>query len=208
MDTALSNQGSPADIHALKGKLSELVRHAALSRLKIHTDSSEIAVKELDVNFRPGRVLANNMAFILMSGDALRVTFKVHFNIRNAKCLAFRIFGGVSPENISESQAIDYFKEYSNLVAGSVVTLLEKIDLELGISLPLCTRGFYEVFADYSEKQHPIITYSDFWKLEEGEHEVFCSALLEILDKNQLEKLVDYEVEEGSDANDGDMDFL
>ncbi|TRZ42407.1 hypothetical protein D4S03_12330 [bacterium] len=208
MDTVLSSEGTPTDIQVLKGKLRELVRYASSSRLKIHTDSSEIEVKDLDVNCKPGRILANNMVFILMSGDALRVTFKVHFNIRNAKCLAFRIFGGASPEAISGKQAIDYFKEYGNLVAGSVVTLVEKIDVELGISLPLCTRGFYEVFSDYSEKQHPIITYCDFWKLEVGEHEIYCSALIEILDKKQLGKLVDYEIAEEADGNDGEMDFL
>jgi CheY-specific phosphatase CheX len=208
MDTVPSSEGAPADIQALKEKLRELVRYASSSRLKIHTDSPEIEVKELDAGFRPGRILANNMVFILMSGDALRVTFKVHFNIRNAQCLAFRIFGGDSPENISGKQAIDYFKEYGNLVAGNVVTLFEKIEVNLGISLPICTRGFYEVFSDYSEKQHPIIVYSDFWKLEVGEHDIFCSALLEILDKKQLVKLADYEIAEDVDDNDGEMDFL
>lgn len=208
METVLSSEVTPPDVAALKGKLRELVRYASSSRLQIHTGAAEIEVREVDSHFKPGRILANNMVFILVSGDALRVTFKVHFNLRDAKHLAFRIFGGAAPEDISGKQAIDYFKEYGNLVAGSVVTQFEKLDVGLGISLPLCTRGFYEVFSDYSEKQHPIITHSDFWKLDVSGQQIFCSALLEIMDKKPLAGLADYEIVAETDDSDAEMDFL
>lgn len=56
MDTVLSSEGAPAEVQVLKGKLRELVRYASSSRLKTHTGCSEIEVKELDVNFRPGKI--------------------------------------------------------------------------------------------------------------------------------------------------------
>ena len=199
---------APPDIRSLKDKLKELVRHASVSRLRIHSGSSAIETRELGPAFRPGRILASNMVFILVSGDALRLTFKVHFASGTARSLAFRIFGGSSPADLSEKQSIDYFKEYGNLVAGSVVTLLGENDVELGISLPLSTRGFYEVFSDYSEKQHPIITFSDFWELKTNGNDIYCSALLEILSPKQLAKLVAYEIVEQADGDDGEMDFL
>ena len=198
---------APPEIQALKDKLKALVRHAALARLKRHSGSPEVETRELGCGFRPGRILASNMVFILVSGDALRLTFKVHFNIRTAKNLAFSIFGGDSPEDISEQQAVDYVKEYGNLVAGSVVTLLGENNIELGISLPLSTRGFYEVFSDYSEKQHPVITCSDFWELKANGNEIHCSALLEILNRNALGDLPAYEIVDEAD-DDGEMDFL
>ena len=202
------SQAVPPDSQALKDKLKELVRHASASRLKIHTTSSEVETKELGSAFRPGRILASNMVFILVSGDALRLTFKVHFASGTAKTLAFRIFGGNSPADISEKQAIDYFKEYGNLVAGSVVTLLGENGIELGISLPLSTRGFYEVFSDYSEKQHPIVTCCDFWELRANGKGIHCSAVLEILNQKQLGKLATYEIVEEAGDDDAEMDFL
>lgn len=191
----------------LKGKVLEVIRHASLSRLKIHTDCAEIALREFEANFTPGRILANNMVFILVSGDVLRITFKVHFNMRDAKHLAFRIFRGNSPEEIQERQAVDYFKEYGNLVAGNIATHFDNAGVELGISLPLRTRGFYEIFSDYAEKRLPVVTCSDFWKFEVGGHPVFCSAFIEIKDMTQLEKLADFRPESEA-GDDGEMDFL
>jgi len=185
-----------------------LIRYASISRLKVHTDCEEIEIRDLGPEFRPGRILANNMVFILVSGDALRVTFKAHFNMDTGKSLAFRVFGGKSAADISRKQAIDYFKEFGNLAAGSIVTLFEKIDIDLGISLPLCTRGFYEVFSDYTEKDNPVITYSDFWALTANDSTVHCSALIEILDRKSLARLVDFEIAEDESGADDEMDFL
>jgi CheY-specific phosphatase CheX len=199
---------APVDVRLLKEKLGELVRYASQSRLAIHTDAEEVEVKPMDVAFRPGRILASDMVFILISGEAIRLTFKVHFNIRTARLLAWKIFGGDSSINISEKQARDYFKEYGNLVAGSVVTLFGKLGIELGISLPLCTRGFYEVFSDYSEKHNPVVTYSDFWMLGVSDHEIHCSAQFEILDKSKLAQFVDFEIDEALEDDGEEMMFL
>jgi CheY-specific phosphatase CheX len=208
MDITKVCEADPPDLQALKDKLRELVRYSSVTRLQFHTGSSEVETREMDASFKPGRILANNMVFILVSGDAMRLTFKVHFNTRTAKKLSFSIFGGNSAEDISEKQAIDYFKEYGNLVAGSVIALMDKCQIELGISLPLCTRGFYEVFSDYTEKQYPITTYSDFWDLNVCGHSVCCSAQYEILDRKQLAKLIDLEITEDEIDDDGEMEFL
>ena len=196
-----------SDVPAIKNKLRELIRYASFTRFKMHTGCDNAEILELGFSFKPGRILANNMVFLLVSGSALRVTFKVHFNITDGKDLAFLVFGGNCPSDISSRQAIDYFKEYNNLVAGHIVTLFEKINIGLGMSLPLCTRGFYEVFSDYTEQDHPVITYSDFWELRVNDNTVYCSAMMEILDKKSLERLLDFEITEEVSA-DAEMDFL
>lgn len=208
MDKTSVDESVSPDLQALKDKLKELLRYASVSRLKSHTGAAEVEAGELGCGFRPGRILASNMVFILVSGDALRLTIKVHFNTGAARNLAFGIFGGNSPADISERLAIDYFKEYANLVAGSVVTLLAENGVELGISLPLSTRGFYEVFSDYTEKQHPIISYSDFWELQANGHDVHCSALVEILNQKLLGHLAAYEISEETGDSGAEMDFL
>lgn len=197
---------APSLLPAVKAKLTELVRFASISRLKAHSGCEEILTIEMPENFRPGKVLANNMVFILASGDAVRVTFKAHYNRDTARAMALRIFGGVSLQAISDRRAADYMKEYCNLVAGKVVTLFEDLRIELGISLPQQARGFYEVFADYQEKDKPTVSFSDFWTLRTGEFTISCSAVIEILDIKQLESLVDYTITDASD--DEEMDFL
>lgn len=191
----------------VKEKLRELVRYAALSRMKTHAGCEDVEQVELSADFRPGQILANNMVFILGSGESVRMTFKVHFNGDDAKSLAFRVFGGESASNISIQRAVDYFKEYCNLVIGSAVAILEQLDIGLGISLPHATRGFYEVFADYKEQQLPFIIYNDFWSLQVNQMTVYCSVVLEILDAKKLEKLVGFEFSE-SENSDDEMDFL
>jgi len=208
MNKTSVDESVPPDLPALKDKLRELLRYASVSRLRSHTGAAEVEARELGCGFSPGRILASNMVFILVSGDALRLTFKVHFNTGAARNLAFGIFGGNSPADISERLSIDYFKEYANLVAGSIVTLLAENGVELGISLPLSTRGFYEVFSDYAEKQRPIITYCDFWELRANGHDIHCSTLFEILNPRQLGHLAAYEISEETGNDDAEMDFL
>lgn len=207
MDQTVPSTTTP-DVQLLKDRLATLVRQASLSRLLTHANAPHAEIRALDSGFRPGRMLANHMVFILVSNDALRLTFKVHFNTRTARSLAFGIFGGASPSDIPERQAVDYFKEYGNLVAGNVISLLGQIDVELGISLPLATRGFYEVFSDYTEKQHPMLTFSDFWGLHVDDLEVFCSAQFEVMDKNKLAGIADHDFSEASVDEDEELDFL
>ena len=195
--------------HLIKEKIRELVRHASLTRLIIHADCTEVGISEPGPGFRPGKMLASNMAFILVSGDALRLTFKVHFNTRTAKTLAFRIFGGEASEDITERQAIDYFKEYANLVAGSVISLLGQTGVDLGISLPLCTRGFNEIFSDYSIENRLIPTDYDFWSLRVNGLEFYCSSFFELMNTPRLSRaLEDLSLSETFIEEDGELDFL
>ena len=196
------------DVPLIKEKLRAVVRAASVSRLNIHTGSKQIETAELEPPFCPGRILGNKLVFILISGDALRLTFKIHFNTGTAKQLAYRIFGGPSFAGISEKQAIDYFKEYGNLVAGRIVTELAKPGIDLGISLPLCTRGFYEVFSDYEEKQSPVIAYSDFWKLKIDSHDIFCSAQFEIMNTALLDRLPEHETDDTEEEDAQEIEFL
>lgn len=197
----------PSLLPAIKVKLTELVRFASMSRLKAHADCAEIITGEMPGNFRAGKVLANNMVFILTSGEPVRVTFKAHYNMDTARALALRIFGGVSAQAVSDRRAVDYMKEYCNLVAGKIVTMFEDLQIDLGISLPQHSRGFYEVFADYQEKDKPTVSFSDFWTLSTGEYTIACSAVMEILDHKQLASLVNCTFADTSDDEE-EMDFL
>ena len=76
--------------------------------------------------------------------------------------------------------------------------------------MPLCTRGLYEVFSDYTPTSQPLIRYSDIWMLESEGIRLPGTVLFEIMDAKPLEKLLDYEPapENGEDDDDEGFDFL
>jgi hypothetical protein len=203
-----SNVSTSADIHLIKTKVSQLVRHAALTRIGDHTRHQGFELLELNQSFRPGQVLGNWMSIILVTGDALRVTLKLHFSLRDAKGLSLEVYGAKDPSEISDTQAIDFIKELSNLLAGYLIQAFEAIKIPMGISLPLCTRGFYEVFADYSETEQPLIRCSDIWRLVFESFSIDSTVMIEISDSAALCELADYEpgVEHSDDAS--EFDFL
>jgi CheY-specific phosphatase CheX len=207
MDNAKSGDGVSLDVPSLKQQLGVLLRHASQSRLAMHTGGLAVEVAAMEAPFRPGRVLAEEMVFILISGDSVRFTLKIHFNIQTARQLALRIFGVKSAQDISAQQARDYVKEYANLVAGSLVAMSGTCGIELGISLPLCTRGFYEVFADYSEKTSPLVVCHDFWVLRVEGQELSCSAQVEMLDLPKLSAIAACDLTDAAEE-DEEMMFL
>ncbi len=207
MDVTITGNNNSNRLADIKKILSGLIRHATDTRLRKLVDCQEIEVCELEADFVPGRILANNMAFILISGDLIRVTFKTHFNTDAAKKIVFRGDGGTVARNVSEREVFDFVKEYCNLVAGNMVSLFGVVNIDMGIGLPLCTRGFNEVFTNYDDMASSSIIHSDFWRMRVNGSEFVCSALFEIIDDRSLECLIDYEIVD--DANiEGAIEFL
>ena len=207
MDDTITGNNPSNRLEDIKKCLSDLIRHAASTRLRKLVDCPEIEVCELEADFVPGRILANHLAFILISGDLIRVTFKTHFSKDAAKRIAFRGNGGTAARNVSEREVFDFVKEYCNLVAGNVVSLLGGVNIDMGIGLPLCTRGFYEVFTDYESMASSSIIHTDFWRMRVKGSEFVCSALFEIIDHGPLKCLIDHKIVD--DANtEGAIEFL
>lgn len=188
---------------------NKLIRHAAEDRVRTHARESDFNLVDLEDTFKAGQVLSNKMSLILISGEAIRITLKLQFSHSKVKNIAFPIYGKDSAAEISDAQSMDYMKELSNVIAGYVVQLFEKAGIQLGISLPLGTRGFYEIFADYRDADSPVIKYNDLWCLEFGDTKIYGTVLTEILDINTLEKVdLDETSYDGDDEDDGEFDFL
>jgi hypothetical protein len=196
----------------VKEKLRALVREAAAERVRIYSRRDDFELTEMPADRREGSVLGNWMSLILMGGDAARMTLKLHFAYQDIKNIAYPIYGGKKPEDISDAQATDFVKELCNVIAGYLVQIFEENDLSLGLSLPLCTRGLYEVFSDYSATSGPLIRYSDHWVLQAEGIRLPGTVLFEIMDAGKLEKLLDYQLGQhgaGDDEDDDEgFDFL
>ncbi len=201
----LDKQYSTEQLELIKNKIIDLIQHAALERIRLHSRIDDFELADQRTIIPPGTILGNWMALILVSGDALRITFKLHFSHAAIRKIAYPIYGKSSAEELSKQQIFDFVKELCNLSAGYLVQIFEDNHLHIGISLPLCTRGFYELYADYSPSSYPIIKYSHIWSMDYDAIQILGSAIIEILDISALEHILEYEFLE---ADDDEMDFL
>ena len=199
---------SEDNIVLIKDKVKELVRHAAQDRARVHTRQNEFMLTEVPEGYKVGQILGNWMSLILLTGEHIKITIKLHFSNKDIKDIVFPIYGEPSAETISDQQAMDFVKELSNLTAGYLVQLFEEAGISLSISLPLGTRGFYEIFADYAPSSHPLLKYSDIWCLGQGETKIFGSVMVEISDVKALASLQTHEIAKADEDDEGEFDFL
>lgn len=198
---------STVDIDSIKIKVKEMVRQSAITRIGDHSRQDGFQLLELSDTRSAGEVLGNWMSIILVTGDAIRITLKLHFTYRDAKAISHFVYGEDSPDGVSDTKAVDFVKELSNLMAGYIVKSFESMSIPMGISLPLCTRGFYEVFADYVPTESPLIRCSDLWRLEHNDQAINGTVMIEISNPNALDAICDYDISQ-DDSEDSEFDFL
>lgn len=191
----------------IRDNVAKLIRNAAISRLEKTIDGAAVEVNELEADFIPGRILANHLAFIQISGEFVTVTFKCHFSIEAVKKIAAHKFDADKKNMVSDREVFDFIKEYCNLVAGKVVALFFDCSIEMGIGLPLCTTGFYEVFSKYDEAELLPNMHYDFWRMQVNGSNMVCSSIFEVLNETRLTGLEGYEI--AADSNtEGEIEFL
>ncbi len=153
-------------------QLTALIRDASLTRMQNLSKRNNISICEISED---PLVFAHWMSFILLSGKDLRILFKAHYMSTAAKFYAGKTYAS-SKERISKNRALDFFKEYCNLTAGSIKIALAKCQVKVGISLPILARGFDEIFYP-----RPADSLMKYWSLVcEGET-IFCSAHIAVL---------------------------
>lgn len=192
----------------IKAKVTDVIRHAVQTRIGDHAHQDGFELVDLAGIQNAGQVLGNWMSIILVTGDAIRITLKLHFAYRDAKAISQVVYGANNPDDISDAKAVDFIKEFSNLTAGYIVKIFESVDISMGISLPLCTRGLYEIFADYVPVDKPLIRYSDIWQLERQGHFINGSVMVEISNAKAIEALLNYDISDENAEDDSEFDFL
>ena len=180
--------------------LKQLTRDAALKRMESHSGISGMTVSDLDADYKR-KVHANWMSIILVSGLDLRVTFKSYFNCLDVKEIIHQSMG-TPKEEIKDDFAMDFIKEFCNLTAGMIQKSLAAQSYHVGISLPMVTRGFDDLFYKPSSMNE----IADMWRIETCGIELICAANFNIINSNKLES-IEY-VSEEEDDDDGEIDFL
>jgi len=202
---------SEETVDLIKEKIIAIIRHSTEDRVRLHSHHMEFNLAEPDRNYKLGQVLGNRMSLILVSGETLRITFKLHYNLGEVKAIAHRAYGKDTPEALSDKQAMDFMKELCNLSAGQLVKIFEENHLPLGMSLPLCARGFYEIFSDYTPASQPFVKYGDLWSVKCAGCNIMMSSVIEILDADALSNILKYEIPLAAADDKGvdeEIDFL
>ena len=175
-------------------KFNKAVRETSVSRLESICQRKAFTIAD---QIQQRRVKDHWMAQALVSGPDIRVIFSVHFSARSLKKWSTKAFDKKF-EDISLLEVQDLSKEYCNLVAGHLKTMLDQNSIRVGMSLPFLSRGFDRVFSIVGpeDSQH-----NDLWKISaEGVH-ITCSTNIQIFENFK------FEMKASSDDN-GDVEFL
>lgn len=203
---------SEEKIDLIKQKIISIIRYSTEDRIHLHTNNMDFKLSELNRDYKLGQVLGDWMSLILVSYESMRITFKLHYNLSDIKAIAYRVYGKKTPDELSDKQAMDFMKELCNLAAGQVVKIFGECNIPLGMSLPLCARGFYDIFSDYTHSTRPFIKYGDLCSLESAACNIKITSAIEILDHEALSNILNYEIPvkttEKSEEEDEEIVFL
>lgn len=182
--------------------LRELLRNASVIQASQYFNGQNVEVIPSPPDHKLGQVLSRYIAMVLLTSNELRIVFKVHFNPEQIR--AYRQSRGASEDDQSDKQLIDFMKELSNQMGGRVCRIFDAHQVSIGMSVPLCTRGIYEIYADYQPKTGAITKFGDFWQLNGPFDTIYCSCFVELMGKD------DFSTVKAADevAEEGELDFL
>lgn len=185
--------------------VKNVVRAISAKRLRDHTQQENIEI--IDVDQASARVFGHRLGLILIAdGGNWNMIFKTYFNRQAVLGIAENIFKNMKIKN-EERQVLDYMREFCNLTGGAIRTAFEDKEIIAGMSLPVMTRGYDEVFSSGSSSRSENVQ-RDVWKLKTSSGEIYCSISLTINEKKILTKLSKIEAPQETTADDGDLEFL
>ena len=183
-----------SDRATVVANFNQVVRKTSLARIESICQRKEFSIDE-KAQFR--KVKDHWMAQALISGPQLRVIFCVYFNAQNLKKWSVKVFER-KWEEITLPEIHDLSKEYCNLVAGHLKTVLDQNKIKVGVSLPFLSRGFDRVF---SASENNAAVLNDIWKISADGMQISCSTHIEIFKDFQ------FQIKDAS-TDSGDVQFL
>lgn len=185
----------------LAEKLQLLVQVTSEVCLKSLMQNSEIRAEKSDFpHLTPGEW----MSLILVSTNQFRIIFKIFFDTDSVKTEIKNI--NLSKFSESESQNIlkDFMKEYCNMTGGYIKTVLDKLDIKAGSSLPVTILGFDDFFFPFANEQN---SFERRWCLKGQERAFYCSCYVVATETKNLDRIMNFDPSE-IQIVEGDMDLL
>lgn len=161
---------------------------------------NEVEIADFETATFP--VFGQWMSLVLIMTPIMRLTLKYFYDTEQSARLTGRALRRI-PAEISQSLADDFMRELANTSAGHVKRALEAAKVVAGVSLPLVTCGFDNVFYDPSKMTN---TFCSFWGMRTTAGEFIVGGVdVDVIDKrgflgvNWVREVLD-------DA--GEMEFL
>ena len=177
-----------------------LVRGVSKYLLENQRPNSSVTITEVSSS---GPVLGHWMAIILVTGPAFKLTFKTQFMGSMAQDLAKEVYKKKAAE-VLEGQALDYMKEFANLCAGFYKRIFLNLGKNSGVSLPVVTRGFDEIFSNTDKGTNEV---QDLWSLKTSNGQIYCSVHLEAFQPIHLNEIT-LSLEDLINSGTGEVEFL
>lgn len=182
--------------------MRDLLRNVSLVQAQQYFDGETITLDAQPENMQLGQVLTRYIAMVLLTSAELRIVFKVHFNPEQIR--AYQLSKGGAEESLTDRHLVDFMKELSNQMGGRVCRVFDAHQIAMGMSIPLCTRGIYEIYADYRPKTGAITKFGDFWRLEGPFSSIYCSCYVELISKDDFSHVKHTDEQ----SQEGELDFL
>jgi hypothetical protein len=182
--------------------MRELLRNVSLVQARQYFDGETITLDAEPQDLHLGQVLTRYIAMVLLTSAELRIVFKVHFNPEQIR--AYQLGKGNDEDTLTDRHLVDFMKELSNQMGGRVCRVFDAHQIAMGMSIPLCTRGIYEIYADYRPKTGAITKFGDFWRLEGPFSSIYCSCYVELISKDDFSHVKHTDEQ----SQEGELDFL
>lgn len=193
---------SPSSSQASTESLRKLLRDVSVVQASQYFDGEAVELIAEPDEHKLGQVLKRYIAMVLLTSAELRVVFKVHFNPEQVR--AWRQRKGCDDSDLADKQLIDFMKELSNQMGGRVCRVFDAHQIAMGMSVPLCTRGIYEIYADYKAKDGAVTKFGDFWRLDGSFESLYCSCYVEVISKDDFSHVK----QSDEQSQEGELDFL
>ena len=164
--------------------LKQILRQSSLLRWEACSQNSSFEIREIEGGYKEGKVYANRISLILLAGNNINITIKMHFDNSNIKKLSSGLLSKKANE-VSDTQACDFVKEFCNLMAGHIKKVFEDHDIHVESSLPISTRGLYQVYVEDRSVKYET-TFNDGWYVLNDDMTFVCSVVVELIDSNHL----------------------
>lgn len=163
-------QIQPESIHVI-------FKDASVFSAKVHGSYTDPKVSD-DMG-KNAPVFAHWLSMILMTSSDLRITFKVFYSNKTARKMAAHSME-VPETKVGNHTLAFYMREYVNLTAETVEKNLADNGITVGLSLPIVTRGFDEVFSEFTKFGSLSETK---WRVETEAGSLFCCAIIQAIIK-------------------------
>ncbi|MCM2281410.1 MAG: hypothetical protein NDI61_06135 [Bdellovibrionaceae bacterium] len=190
-----------SQIQAAFENFKNVLRTVTAKSLKDHSQMTDVEVGE--VSGRSTCVYGHSMALILVAGGGIRLTFKAHYNRFDIEKIGANVLKYAKGKPI-DRQVNDYMREYCNLSGGALKAALTGAGVGAGMSLPLVTRGFDEVFVLAEDSMVKQMSY--VWQLRSQGCTIHCGVDV-VIDREEVFPILE-KLSVSAEEKDSDLEFL